>query len=233
MTVKKALTGLVMVVVVLAGVWVYRQFKGQEKAIEDLKKADAQSQATIKDLDADKKALQTANAQIQTVITAKDQAITEIEGRLEKTKQDLQTALDKIAQASPAELLEALRLRIDLGIRIQNNAVLDPEFVFSLGAARRTAEIAEEWHSLKFSTVPDLNKKIDEQKGIIAGKDATIANDQKIFLDDGKIISEKDKQIKDRDDLLKKVTKNRLKRDLVSGGIGAGIMAVLALLFGK
>jgi hypothetical protein len=232
MTARKALTGLLIVAVVLAGAWLYREFKASEDQLEVLKQEDAKAQKTIQDIQKDKKALEIANQQIALDLAARDKKIADLDAKLTKAQAELEAALDHVSHATPTELLETLHLRIDAGIWLQKGAV-EPEFVFSLAAGRKTAEVAEEWHSLKFVQVPDLTKKVEEQKGIIAGKDRTIENDKLMFADDAQTIGEKDKQIKLRDDALKAARKRQFKRDLVSGGVGAGVLAVLVLLFGK
>jgi hypothetical protein len=229
---KKALQ-IALVLLLVAGAYgLYREFRGLNAKLEELKQVDAAAQQTIASANADIKALNAENA----LLRAKD-AIAEIEKaalraedkrkakEIAQLREDLKTAPPETVLATVQGYLNTTE------IWLRSNAANQVEAVFSLAAFRLDADVLAEHHYFKFSLIPSIQEQLGICEGQLVGLRTENSNKDRIIIDKDLIITEKEKQIFVRDDTIKYMKKARLWRDLRNVGYGVLLDRILSLVF--
>ena len=199
----------------------FDRLSGLSAALDKLKETDAQAQATIAKKDEENKALAAEVAKLQ----ARDAAL-EVEKAQIRTERDKALAensklRDELKTAPPETVLAKTQQWLGTQeIWLRANAANQVEAVFSLVAFRVNADALAEWQGFKFTLIPSLQAEIKTQAEQIKIVRQEVATKDVMLANLGIQLWAKDTQIAGRDDVIRLIKKNNLKRDIIIFFIG-------------
>lgn len=225
---------IIILVIIVCAVSGFLYLKHINMTLEELGAKDKAAEIAISKLTDANSHLASENEELKKAEAIAISAIRKLEEERDKIQSNLTAALQQLQVAPPDELIKSIQKNLSTTeIWLKINQANDTEAVFSLAAFRIACMAIEERNVLKFSLLPNVEAQIKEQSMALELKAKQISNLELISLNKEGIIHEKDDQLLTRDKVISKLQKSKLKSNLVSAGVGAGIILLLSLLSGK
>jgi len=229
---KKALQVALVLLLVAGAYGLYREFRGLNDKLAELKQVDQLAQQTIATANADIKRLAADNVLLRAKDAAAEVEKAALRAEDRRKAKEIAQLREDLKTAPPETVLATVQGYLNTTeIWLRSNAANQVEAVFSLAAFRLDADALAEHHYFKFSLIPSIQEQLGLSEDQVIALRTENSNKDNIIVHKDIIIGEKDKQIFARDDTISFMKKARLWRDVRNVGYGVLLDRVLSLIF--